>query len=775
MKYSSSNKPLVCMMTNSTCYKNTSTMNIKGVLWHSTGANNPNLRRYVQPTSSDSNYSALISKIGKNNNSNDWNHISLQAGVNGFIGKLADGTVSAVQVLPWNYKPWGCGSGSKGSCNNGWIQFEICEDALSDSSYFASVYKEACELTAYLCSVYNIDPTGYTTFNGVKVPNILCHADSCSLGLGSNHADVNHWFPKFGKSMATARSDVKALMSGAGIEVQTILSKGSEGNEVKELQENLIKLGYSCGDAGADGDFGSATDSAVRAFQKANGLDVDGEVGSATKAKIKALLGQKTTTTTVSTNEIYRVRTSWDNAKSQVGAYKSLESAKLVCDARTGYYVFNSAGEIVYPTNTYSSDIYRIRMTWEDAKTQKGAYKSLAGAKEVCDTLPGYSVFDSKGKRVYGPTASKSSTTTTTETKQTTTSKITPATTYSSVKLASASKDENGTYHGGKAGDQTGLEVKIQDWYSYNWNQVLRPVDPAIAERLAKEAEDGANNSNIGYDQYERNTLYTQAQKVNYQLAKITTPCECDCASFACVCAICAGADASELYKGGNMRVCSNMESAYLTTGLFDALHDDMYCGGKNYLKRGDTLVNTSAHTVIVLQDGAYADTHIKLVKGDGGPTVKKLQELLIKAGYSCGDAGADGDFGDSTDSAVRAFQKAQSLEVDGEAGKDTWSALETVNSNNFVAVPTTTIGNSDSSFTSVPAQTVSNAEVTSSAYVVRVLANTVNIRGVPSATGTITAQVHKGDAFTIVAESDGFGKLKSGAGWINLEYVEKV
>ena len=45
MKYTSNNKPLQCIMTNSTCYKQTSAMTIKGVLWHSTGANNPNLKR----------------------------------------------------------------------------------------------------------------------------------------------------------------------------------------------------------------------------------------------------------------------------------------------------------------------------------------------------------------------------------------------------------------------------------------------------------------------------------------------------------------------------------------------------------------------------------------------------------------------------------------------------------------------------------------------------------------------------------------------------------
>ena len=45
MKYTENNKPLVCMQTQSTCYKGTRKMKVLGVLWHSTGANNPNLKR----------------------------------------------------------------------------------------------------------------------------------------------------------------------------------------------------------------------------------------------------------------------------------------------------------------------------------------------------------------------------------------------------------------------------------------------------------------------------------------------------------------------------------------------------------------------------------------------------------------------------------------------------------------------------------------------------------------------------------------------------------
>ena len=228
MKYSESNKPLVCMMTNSTCYKGTREFVPKGILWHSTGANNTFLKRYVQPSENDPNYNKLISLLGKNTYKNDWNHIERQAGLNAWVGKLADGTVAAVQTMPWNYRPWGCGSGSKGSCNNGFIQFEICEDSLSDQSYFDKVYKEACELTAYLCKMYGINPKGTTVVDGVTAPTILCHADSYKLGLGSNHGDVLHWFKKHGKTMDDVRNDVANLLNPPVVTqvVSTSIKKG---------------------------------------------------------------------------------------------------------------------------------------------------------------------------------------------------------------------------------------------------------------------------------------------------------------------------------------------------------------------------------------------------------------------------------------------------------------------------------------------------------------------------------------------------------------------
>lgn len=213
MKYTPQNPPLVCMMTNSTCYKGTSVMKIKGILVHSTGVNNKTVKRYVQPSDDDPKRAELLKIIGKNKNGNDWNHKKRKAGVNAFIGTLADGSVSAVQVMPWNFAPWGCGKGSKGTCNDNWIQFEICEDSLKSKEYFNAIYKEACELIAYLCKVYDLDPLGSAVYNGINVPVILCHKDAHKLKLGSNHSDTYPWFDKYGKSMVTLREDVAAILA----------------------------------------------------------------------------------------------------------------------------------------------------------------------------------------------------------------------------------------------------------------------------------------------------------------------------------------------------------------------------------------------------------------------------------------------------------------------------------------------------------------------------------------------------------------------------------
>ena len=186
-------------LTENACFQAGRVIKPKGIMVHSTGANNPNLCRYVGPDDG---------LLGENRYGNHWNQEKPGGSYvccHAFIGKLADGTIATYQTLPWDMRGWHAGNGSIGSANDTHISFEICEDDLTDSKYFAAVYQEAVELCAYLCEKY-----------GLTEKDIICHSEGYIRGIASNHGDVMHWFPKFGKSMDTFRADVKKQLSGMG-------------------------------------------------------------------------------------------------------------------------------------------------------------------------------------------------------------------------------------------------------------------------------------------------------------------------------------------------------------------------------------------------------------------------------------------------------------------------------------------------------------------------------------------------------------------------------
>lgn len=96
---------------------------------------------------------------------------------------------------------------------------------------------------------------------------------------------------------------------------QTI-RKGSRNKYVKQVQEKLIALGYNLGICGADGDFGTATEAAVKQFQRDHGLTVDGIVGKKTYAALDAAKPEeKTYTVTISNLD----KKTADNLVSQYG------------------------------------------------------------------------------------------------------------------------------------------------------------------------------------------------------------------------------------------------------------------------------------------------------------------------------------------------------------------------------------------------------------------------------------------------------------------------
>lgn len=186
--------------TQNACYKANKKHTPKGIMWHSTGANNPKLSRYVGPDDG---------KLGKNPYGNHWNQNKPDGRsvcVHAWIGRLANGEVATYQTLPWDIVGWHSGSGPKGSANNmGYLSFEICEDGLNDRTYFNRVYDEAINLSVYLCKQYNIP---------INSKTIIDHSEGHKMGIASNHGDVRHWFSKFGKTMDDVRKDVALRLKG---------------------------------------------------------------------------------------------------------------------------------------------------------------------------------------------------------------------------------------------------------------------------------------------------------------------------------------------------------------------------------------------------------------------------------------------------------------------------------------------------------------------------------------------------------------------------------
>lgn len=259
------------------------------------------------------------------------------------------------------------------------------------------------------------------------------------------------------------------------------------------------------------------------------------------------------------------------------------------------------------------------------------------------------------------------------------------------VRIGSARIDENGNAYGGVAGDQTGKEVSTQNWYLHSKGWVLlRAKSSVVAEKIAKCMEYACANSHVGYDQWNRNSLFSAAAPYDYDVSKVTKDVETDCSALVRVCCAYAGIVISTAFR------TTTQASVMSATGAFDKITDTKYTTKSTYLKRGDVLITkTQGHTVVVLTDGPkaeYEDTSTS-VDSDTNPytepttTIKKgstneegvkwVQWYLNDYDYDLGSYGIDGDFGSKTFAAVKEFQNDRGLDVDGIVDSETRAALK--------------------------------------------------------------------------------------------------
>lgn len=142
-----------------------------------------------------------------------WNQTKVSICTHAIVG-----TDKVLQFLPWNHRAWHCGKGIRGSGNDSYLSFAICEpeghtyqggmmvgyDVQKNSDFFEHVYRNAVEIAAQLCQMYKLNP----------LTQIICHNEGHRIGIASNHADVMQWFPKHRKNMDMFRQDVAQTLKG---------------------------------------------------------------------------------------------------------------------------------------------------------------------------------------------------------------------------------------------------------------------------------------------------------------------------------------------------------------------------------------------------------------------------------------------------------------------------------------------------------------------------------------------------------------------------------
>lgn len=419
------------ILTRNPCYTAGRKITVKGLMLHSVGCPQPKASAFI----------------------NSWNSASYS---NACVHRFIDGNDATVyQTLPWNHRGWHCGS----SGNNTHIGVEMCEPACirytSGSNFTCSdmntaravakrTYEAAVELFAMLCKQYGLNPVA----DGV----IVSHREGHSRGIASNHGDPEHLWTQLGMgySIDGFRRAVKAKMAGGS-------SSGSTGGYTKiigtavataeQMQKyiraknqdvaqsviDMIPLYLSEGKTeGVRGDIAFAqscletgnfsfSGSAVTLEQNnfcgmgvtSNGLK--GNSFDTTQLGIRAQIQhlKAYACTDALKNECVDPRFTYVTKGCAeyvewFGQKENPQGKGWAAGAGYGEKILTILKAIIGMTGGSSSTgevWYRVRKTWADAKSQKGAFHSLENAKKCADENAGYSVFDESGKVLYSSNA----------------------------------------------------------------------------------------------------------------------------------------------------------------------------------------------------------------------------------------------------------------------------------------------------------------------------------------------------------------------------------
>ena len=793
MKYTITNSPITCFLSK----PNTIKMDIKGIIIHRTFVNNTKLNFYIQPPDNLKNKKDILELLGKNDK---WLGPAA-SNVHARIGYTKDNKICSIQTLPWQNKSNRSGMGTLGSCDNGWIQIEVCSDNLKNNIYFQQMYNELIELISFLCKIFNLNPREKTV--------ILDHAEAFSLGMANNETGISDWLNNFNKNMENIRNDVIKNLGYSDItniietkrfqvitdlnirkeptiaspvvgklktgEIITVNSKKDKWYRLqnntgwvssKFLTENIIDITNNKISSAKYSLIGDSDEEKIWNYlfeQINNEFGVAGLMGN---MKAESALNSK------NLQQSYERKLGFtDDTYTEAvdkGTYKNFIHDKA------GYglvqWTYWSLKEELYNyAKQQKKSIGDLGMQLEFLckqlqKNYSSVWNALKIATNVSDASnavllkferPADQSINVQKKRTnygieyYNKYSKKIKNDVKVEIN---------GTNLGSVLIGHVSIDTKGQSTGGIAGDQTGKDLCIRSWYNKPWIKVFRPITNIVAESLASAMEAACKNDHISYSSSNKTSLFNEAKKVNFDLNKITNDCTSDNVALIAVCANAAGLPVS-----ANMTIGTE-EKLLTRTAAFIILTGKEYLNSSQYLKRGDILL-ANGHTAIVLSNGDKIKNNNvnannnKLLNEIIGTAIAK-EPMNIRTGPGI-NYKVIGTLAKNTKVNVLNISSSGWLKIIWSKSKSGYAYVSNNNNKYFTYTPS----NNSPTIQGVPQTVLFN---------IKVIADALNVRKEPDIDSIIQAIVKKNSVHTIIETLGNWGHLKSG-GWISLIYTERM
>lgn len=425
-----------------------------------------------------------------------------------------------------------------------------------------------------------------------------------------------------------------------------MLQRGSKGNEVISLQQKLIARGYSCGSAGADGDFGQGTFDAVCAFQRDHGLDVDGIVGTNTMNAINGSAG----------SVILRLGSKGALVKE---LQEKLISKGYSCglsgaDGDFGQGTFDAV--IAFQTVAgLSTDGIVGPMTWDalnglqsNSLLKLGSKGSEVRALQEKLIARGYSCGSTGADGDFG---------------------------YDTYKAVMSFQESHGLLADGIVGQAT-------------WS-VLRGIDNTIMLKIGSKGDAvrelqqkliargyncGASGADGDFGQGTYNAVIKLQADYGLDQDGVVGPLTWDALNSSTFSELLKMGSKGESVRRLQQRLSVlgyNLGPSGADGDFGQATYNAVVAFQSSHGLSVDGVVGSETWNAL------FGTASYELLRiGSKGEAVRRLQQMLISLGYNLGSSGADGDFGQATYNAVVAFQSSHGLSIDGIVGSETWNAL---------------------------------------------------------------------------------------------------